>query len=930
MPKATIPDPTADTGPEPEGSTAAVAKAGESATAGPPALREGDLLGGRFSLLRQIGRGGAGTVFSAFDTRVGQKIAVKVLHQDIRDAGQLERLRREVRASRPGHTNAVAVYDLFDDGSRRFLTMELVEGLSVSRRLAEADRLSVSETIALGRQIAAALRDLHGKGLVHRDVKPGNVLVTRSGTAKLCDMGLVRSTMRGGTITEAEMVVGTPAYMAPEQALAGDLTAASDVYALGLTLFQCLTGEVPLQEDTAVATLMLRQRSRPPKLRKLLPGCPKWLDRLIRRMLDPKPEERPTAAEVERALAEERVPFRLRPRRRHVLAASVVAVTIVGAVIGIRAIGRPPAASVEAVGSEIVGFDDAGDELWRQPLEQPRVEVLRADLDGDGIEEVLAVGTSDNTAKGLSRVVRHSEILVLKASGEVVTRIDPESEIGRWPYRYRLEVNPTLHAIDLDEDGWREVVAVCRQRRYFPTEVLVFWPRWNEWDNVLSHPGFIYEVFPPRDDSPPGFRFLGVNNRLAMFGVLGEMRVIPPNLRAAAVKGRASRTEAPPYGMLGVGPLGGLHDYVPLVQQQMSKGRAAMTLEGDPGGGWTVTMFSQATDLDAYLNWIHGPNTGRDLREMRGTFYNLIHAARPGFRTFTAEGLTTLRAEMVEECGPLLAEPVYETIFLEALGRALAWADDPEGAIELLQPAFERLRNDDLGYRLANLEAIAGRLDSAVSWLRILMDEGTTRRSGFDAPHLMLRVAIEGRDVDLVGSAVGFLTGTFREDPDGFEVKGVLWAGARLWWDETSEADARVVSLDYSEDGDAIGCLVRWRRGASRADDADAMRLFVENNPDAAGIGRVALAAALLGTGRAAEALEECDTAASMLGDWSKADFKEHQNLQLVRAIRTAALHAFGDHDLARREASKLEGQLNPDLLPGIVIAEVLEATAER
>ena len=213
MPKTTIPDPTVDHGPESEGSIAAAANTEASAVAGPPPLPEGALLGGRFSLLRQIGRGGAGTVFSAFDTRVGQKVAVKVLHQDIRDAGQLERLRREVRASRPGHPNAVAVYDLFDDGSRRFLTMELIEGQSVSRKLAEAGSLSVDETIGLGRQIAAALEDLHAKGLVHRDVKPGNVLETPSGAAKLCDMGLVRSTMRGGTITETEMVVGTPAYI---------------------------------------------------------------------------------------------------------------------------------------------------------------------------------------------------------------------------------------------------------------------------------------------------------------------------------------------------------------------------------------------------------------------------------------------------------------------------------------------------------------------------------------------------------------------------------------------------------------------------------------------------------------------------------------------------------------------------------------------
>ncbi len=157
--------------------------------------------------------------------------------------------------------------------------------------------------------------------------------------------------------------------------------------------------------------------------------------------------------------------------------------------------------------------------------------MLRADLDGDGTSEVLAVGRNDAVAEGLPGVVRHSGVLILRASGEVMTRLDPEREIGRWPYRYRLEVAPTLHVLDLDDDGWLEVVAVCRQRRYFPTEVLVYWPRWNVWDKVLSHPGSIYEVFPLASGSPPGFRFLGVNNKLAMYGVLGEMWVVPPDQR---------------------------------------------------------------------------------------------------------------------------------------------------------------------------------------------------------------------------------------------------------------------------------------------------------------------------------------------------------------------------------------------------------------
>ncbi len=104
-----------------------VGRLGDPKLAGSPLIEEGELLAGRFSIFQEIGKGGAGTVFSAFDTKVGQKVAVKVLHADIREASQLERLRREVRASRPGHPHAVAVYDLFDDGRRRFLTMELID-----------------------------------------------------------------------------------------------------------------------------------------------------------------------------------------------------------------------------------------------------------------------------------------------------------------------------------------------------------------------------------------------------------------------------------------------------------------------------------------------------------------------------------------------------------------------------------------------------------------------------------------------------------------------------------------------------------------------------------------------------------------------------------------------------------------------------------
>lgn len=909
-------------------STADVAESDRNGKTQTSVPNGGELLGGRFSLRREIGRGGSGTVFEAFDTKVGQRVAVKVLHAEIGEASQLERLRREVRASRPGHPNAVTVFDLFDDGHRRFLTMELVEGASLRTELAECGSLPVEATISVGRQVSAALADLHAKGLVHRDVKPGNILLSTDENAKLCDMGLVRSTMRGGTITETKMVVGTPAYMAPEQALAGDLMAASDVYALGLTMYQCLTGEVPLQEDTAVATLILRQRSRPPHVRAACSECPAWFDRLLRRMLDPEPGRRPSAAAVEKALTDQRAPLRVVPRRRYVAAALMIAILAVGTIFLYRTVAHPTAATVETVGSDIVGYGDDGFELWRHHLDQTNTEVLRADLDGDSSDEVLIVGRNNIDAGGLSSVVRHSEILILDAGGEIITRLDPEGTIGSWPYRYRLEVTPTLHAVDLDRDGWLEVVAVCRQRRYFPTEVLVYWPRWNVWDHVLSHSGSIYKVFPPRRDSEPGFRFLGVNNRLAMYGVLGEMWVVPPDQRLSAIKGRFRKIEAPPFGNMSLTVSGGLMDYVPLVPQHMFDGEDARRIDRNPDGGWSVTFFNRALGLDAYYNLVDGPNAGRDLSAMRRSYFLLLYKARPGFRTFSAEGIDTLRAQMKAECGPLLNEASYESIFLESLGRSLARVDDVEGAVAILRPAYERLRNEDLGYRLANLEAILGDLDSASDSLRMLMVNPESRRAGFDAPQLMLRVAIEGRDVELFDSSVSFLTGLFRDSSERFDVRTVLWAGARLWWDEGTEADSRVRSLDYTEDGDAVACLIRWRMKDSRPVDPDAMRSFIDTNPDAAGIGHAALVAALIGNGRISEAIEKCDIALTMLGEWSKDEFRERQNLQLIRALRTVAVLESGDRDLARKEAVSLSQEFRSDLLPGILVAEVLATTA--
>ncbi|MEE4270753.1 MAG: serine/threonine-protein kinase [Thermoanaerobaculales bacterium] len=908
-------------------STAEVRCSPASSPGAGSAVSTGELLAGRFSIQRELGRGGAGTVFEAFDTKVGQQVAVKVLRADHGEAAQLERLRREVRASRPGHANAVAVYDLFEDGPRRFLTMELVDGRSLKEELRTNGDLTVDRCVELGRQVAAALADLHKKGLVHRDVKPGNILLADSEVAKLCDMGLARSTMRGGTVTETEMVVGTPAYMAPEQALAGELTAASDVYALGLTLYQCLTGKVPLQEDTAVATLMLRQRSRPPRVILERDDCPVWLDRLIRRMLDPEPARRPSAAEVERALAEERVRFPFRPRRRQVVIAAVAVVMAVASVAGYRAISQRHADSVDVVGPDIVGRDRRGGELWRMTVDHQTAEVDAADLDGDGRSEFLVVGRSAESELDLPGELRTSEILILSSTGNVISNIVPEDFIENWIFGYRLEVRPILDVLDIDGDGFLEVTATCRQRHYFPTVLLVYWSRWGSWQDVLRHPGALYELTVLDDDLGPGLGFVGVNNRLGMQPVFGLIGIDAPDGRVGELRQQKNGLSAPPYSDLGVAVFERWIDYVPIEYRRSADPDLEPEITRLPGGGWYVSTGSSTFELDRFLNTVGGPNEGVDLRPNRFELFQRLYSIRPGMRTSSVPRIKDVLATIQREHGALLAEHQYEVATLITAGKALALAGDATGAAELLGPAYARLGNDDLGYLLANFQAIRGEEVSSVGTLQSLLEHGQTNRANFDAPRLLIRVAIQRRNADELKVGMSCLTSAFDLGRLRETLGNALAVNARLWWDETSDADGGVGSVDYAEEADAVACLVRWRRGSARAGDPDAMELFVENNPDFKGIGGAAKAAALLGNGRPAEAIAACDHVIAMLDGPARTEFRELQNRRLAKALRTIALLESGDRELARTEALRLSGELKPNLLPGILVAEVLAAT---
>ncbi len=221
-------------------------------------LRAGSLFANRYEVSRILGRGGMGMVYQAHDRQLGENVAVKMLSADLLsgDSDAVERFKNEIRlARRISHHNVVRTHDLGECDGAYFVTMEYVRGLTVRELLETRGKLSVSSTLALVRQLVAALAVAHGAGVLHRDVKPENALVDADGVLKVMDFGIARLTERTSTLTQAGMILGTPAYMSPEQLLGEEIDARADLYAVGAVMFECLTGMVPFSASSPIAMI---------------------------------------------------------------------------------------------------------------------------------------------------------------------------------------------------------------------------------------------------------------------------------------------------------------------------------------------------------------------------------------------------------------------------------------------------------------------------------------------------------------------------------------------------------------------------------------------------------------------------------------------------------------------------------------------------
>lgn len=276
----------------------------ETQTGSHRVLPAGTVLADRYEVEELVGMGGMGMVYRARDRRLDVEVAIKILNEDLAaERETLERFERElVLARQVSHANVVRIHDIAQDGELHFLTMDYVAGRSLKAVLEEEGAMGVARAAEVGRDLAAALGAAHDRGVVHRDLKPANVLIDDGGRAFITDFGVARS-LTGRGPTRTGHVLGTPDYLSPEQALGKEVDARSDIYALGLVLYEMVSGALPFSADSLDESLAQRVAGKPRALNSVASGVPAWMDEIIHRCLQRDPDDRyPDAQTLRRDL----------------------------------------------------------------------------------------------------------------------------------------------------------------------------------------------------------------------------------------------------------------------------------------------------------------------------------------------------------------------------------------------------------------------------------------------------------------------------------------------------------------------------------------------------------------------------------------------------------------------------------------------------
>ena len=276
-----------------------VTAAGDASLHSAELFAPGRVVLNRFEINGVLGSGGAGIVYKALDRELGEVVALKTMRPDAIDGepNALERFRSEIRlARRIAHRNVVRTYDIGEAGGVHFISMEYVTGTSLRDLIDREGRLPVPATFSIARQLCRALEVAHEEGIVHRDIKPHNLLLQPDGTLKVMDFGIARHVRRSTALTEVGMVVGTPDYMAPEQLMGEVVDERADLYAMGVVLYECLTGVLPFAADSPLGIIGRKLNATPVAPHERDAAIPLRLSEFVMRLLARDPSARPSSA----------------------------------------------------------------------------------------------------------------------------------------------------------------------------------------------------------------------------------------------------------------------------------------------------------------------------------------------------------------------------------------------------------------------------------------------------------------------------------------------------------------------------------------------------------------------------------------------------------------------------------------------------------
>lgn len=256
-------------------------------------LTTGSTFANRYQIIEELGKGGMGKVYKVFDKEIEAKMALKLIKPEVAaDKTTIERFRNELKIARDiSHKNICRMYDLGKEAGNYFITMEYVSGEDLKSFIRRAKQLVVGTAIFIAKQVCDGLAEAHRLGVVHRDLKPGNIMIDREGNAKIMDFGIARSISVKG-ITGAGVMIGTPEYMSPEQVEGKEVDQRSDLYSLGVILYEMVTGRVPFEGDTPLSVAVKQKSETPPDPRKINSQVPEDLSHLILRCLEKAKEKR--------------------------------------------------------------------------------------------------------------------------------------------------------------------------------------------------------------------------------------------------------------------------------------------------------------------------------------------------------------------------------------------------------------------------------------------------------------------------------------------------------------------------------------------------------------------------------------------------------------------------------------------------------------